>query len=58
MFPDIKGIGNFFLRSSLSDEIKGLISRNVVRGEGGGHLWTYLMKAGGMSRFISWSSVV
>lgn len=29
MFPDIKGIGIFVLRSSLSAEIKGLISRNL-----------------------------
>lgn len=62
---EIKAIGILSLRSLLSAEIKGMISRKVafceeVAGERGtqGLLRPYLMNAGGMSRFISWSSVV
>lgn len=62
---EIKAIGILSLRSLLSAEIKGTISRKVafceaVAGARGtqGLLRAYLMNAGGMSRFISWSSVV
>lgn len=62
---EIKAIGILSLRSLLSAEIKGTISRKVafceaVAGGRGtqGLLRAYLMNAGGMSRFISWSSVV
>lgn len=64
-FSEAKAIGILFLRSLLSAEIKGTISRKAAfcKGVAGerrtqGRVRTYLMKAGGMSRFISWSSVV
>lgn len=70
-FPDIKIHGILFLTSSLCVKIKCIISKNVSPSDRDTEAviyfsktctlvkwWAYLIKAGGMSLFITWSSVV